>query len=97
MGWQRVTYLAATADGGTKKTTVILKDPTTRPSDKMPGTVVISGREVDRDGDVTDRIQVIIATEDEVQRVDLVQDLVYDRLVTPARESAESRAMRARP
>jgi hypothetical protein len=93
-GVYRVTYPAVTESGGTKRTTVMLRNPTVRPGN-MPETEVISGREVDaRTQENTDRLQVILTAPDEAKIVRLVQDLVTERYVTPDRESEASREMR---
>jgi len=97
MTWTRVTYPAPLEGGGTRRVSVILRDPTVRETVFAGApSVVISGRECTRDGDLTDREQIIFTAPGEARMVDLTQDLVTLHLVTPERESAYSRKMRNR-
>lgn len=95
--WHRVSFLAQTEDGGTRRTTVTLFDMTRRETDGPAGPgEVISGRVVDRKGDLTDTLQVILAQRGEAKVVPLVQDLISEKFVPADKESPESKKMRGR-
>lgn len=93
-GIHRVTYQAPVEGGGTRKATVMLRNLTVR-EHTMAGEAghVINGAEVDKDGDVTDRVQVIFAGADDFKITRMVTDLMYGTLVV--RESAASKRIRA--
>lgn len=74
-------------------TTVVLFDMTRAPSTKLPDTDIITGRVV-RNGDLTDVLQIIMASPDEVQVTPLVQDLITEKFVPANRESAASKRIR---
>lgn len=78
IGRYRVTYDAPTEDGGSKRVTVMLANPSVSSGKHVSGMEVetISGRECDRHGDLTDRQQVIITGKGEAKIQRLVQDLV---------------------
>ncbi len=94
---ERITYPASVEGGGTRRVSVLLDNPTFTERALPDGTrgLTVTGEEVDRDGDRTDRLHVILATPGEVKRTPYVTDLFYGTLVPANRESAPSKAMRA--
>lgn len=82
-GWYRLAYPAALEGGGSRRTSVLLRNPSVTDSGKLADTVIISGQEVKGDAEATHRLQVVMAATGEYTLTRMVQDLVSERLVTP--------------